>query len=337
MANITILGAGGFGISLAVLFNQYGHSLTMWSHNEQEVENLKKYGENKKLLPDVIISKDIDLTNDLNCVKNADIVIFAVPSVAVREVANKFKNYINSKSVLINVAKGLEQNTHKRLSEVLKDVYPNNSIVILTGPSHAEEIAREVPTTIVVSSENQQSSIYIQEQLMNKTLRIYVNHDLIGVEYGGALKNIIAVCAGICDGIKLGDNSKAALITRGIAEIGRLGTALGGKIETFAGLTGIGDLIVTCMSNHSRNRLAGNIIGEGFNMEQTIEKIGKTVEGFVTTKVAYELAKEKNIQMPIVEQLYYVLYKNKDVKIALNDLMDRPKRNECEKIWLESL
>lgn len=337
MANVTILGAGGFGISLAVLFNKYGHNLTMWSHSENEVENLKKYGQNKKLLPDVMVSDKIKLTSDLGCVESADIIIFAVPSVAVREVANKFKHKINSKTILINVAKGLEQNTHKRLSEVLKDVFPNNSVAVLTGPSHAEEIAREVPTTIVVSSESHQSSIYIQEQLMNKILRIYVNDDLIGVEYGGALKNIIAVCAGICDGIKLGDNSKAALITRGIAEIGRLGTALGGKIETFAGLTGIGDLIVTCMSNHSRNRLAGNLIGEGLNMQQTIEKIGKTVEGFVTTKVAYELAKKNNIQMPIVEQLYCILYQNKDVKTALYDLMDRPKRNECEKIWLESL
>ncbi|MEG2597138.1 MAG: NAD(P)H-dependent glycerol-3-phosphate dehydrogenase, partial [Oscillospiraceae bacterium] len=237
-------------------------------------------------------------------------------------------------TVVASVAKGLENGTHKRLSEVIEEEIPHHPIVILSGPSHAEEIARGVPTTIVAASKCRNSAEYIQDTLSNKTLRIYVSDDVIGVGLGGALKNIIAVCAGICDGLELGDNAKAALMTRGLAEIARLGVAMGADRETFSGLAGIGDLIVTCTSMHSRNRRTGILIGQGLSPDEAVERVGMTVEGCIATQSAHELAKEKGVSMPIVEQLYDVLYGHKDIKQVISNLMERPKRHENEKIWL---
>lgn len=333
---ISILGAGGFGTSLAVTLHRQDHNVVLWSSFKEEVENIRKFGENKKLLPGVAVDASILVTNDLSDIKGSGLIIFAVPSFALRDVCKQVKDYIEKDMILANVGKGFEQSTQKRLSVVISEEYPDNNVVILSGPSHAEEIARCVPTTLVAASLDTNSAEIVQDIMMSDTLRVYVNDDIIGVELGGALKNIIAVCAGICDGLELGDNSKAALMTRGIAEISRLGVAMGAKDGTFVGLTGVGDLIVTCTSMHSRNRRAGILIGQGLNANDAIKKVGMTVEGCLACKSAYKLAKEYNVEMPIVEQLYNVLYNDKDIKLALKDLMKRPKRHEDEYIWLSS-
>lgn len=335
MARTIILGSGGFGISLAAMLNKYGHEVCIWSKFQHEIEAIRLNGENKRLLPGVVVEPSIVLTNDISVVKEYDIIIMAVPSFAVRDVASKIKAYISPNSIIVNVGKGFEESTLMRLSEVIADEIPNNSIVVLSGPSHAEEIARGVPTTIVAASKDRDSSRKIQDIFTNTNLRVYVNDDVIGVELGGALKNIIAVSAGICDGLLLGDNTKAALITRGLAEIARLGSAMGALSETFIGLTGMGDLIVTCTSMHSRNRRCGILIGEGFSYHEAIDKIGMTVEGITACKVAYKLSHKYNVEMPIVEQLYKVIMENKPAKDGLSDLMQRPKRHENETIWLQ--
>ncbi|MGI5958824.1 MAG: NAD(P)H-dependent glycerol-3-phosphate dehydrogenase [Massiliimalia sp.] len=336
MADMMILGAGGFGTSLAVLLHQYGYDVILWSAFEREINEMRRYGENRRLLPGIAVDQSIRMTTDIAEAKGVKMFLFAVPSFALRQVAQQAKPYIEDDAVLVNVGKGFEEGTQKRLSVVLREEYPKNPVVILSGPSHAEEIARGVPTTVVATSENRQAAELVQDTLMNANLRVYVNNDMIGVELGGALKNIIAVCAGICDGMGLGDNSKAALMTRGIAEISRLGVAMGAKVETFAGLTGVGDLIVTCTSMHSRNRRAGIYIGQGLSMEEAVKRVGMTVEGCKACKSAYALAQEYGVDMPIVTELYQVLYENKDIREALTDLMERPKRHEDERIWLLS-
>lgn len=329
-----ILGSGGFGTSLAVMLHQYDYQVTLWSAFEEELLQIRKYGENKKLLPGIPVDSSIELTADISRAENCDIVIFAVPSFALRSVCQKAKEHISKDTVLVNVGKGFEENTQKRLSQVLEEEFPENSVVILSGPSHAEEIARGVPTTLVAASRDREAAELVQDTLMNTNLRVYVNGDVTGVELGGALKNIIAVCAGICDGMELGDNSKAALMTRGIAEISRLGVAMGAKVETFAGLTGVGDLIVTCTSMHSRNRRAGIYIGQGLSAEDAIKRVGMTVEGCIACKSAYRLAEQYGVEMPIVRELYQVLYCGKEVRTALSDLMERPRRHENEKSWI---
>ena len=286
-------------------------------------------------MPGVAVDLSIDLTSDITGVKEADIAIIAVPSSAIRSVAGQLKNVIAPQTIVVNVGKGLEADSLKRFSEVIAEELPKNAVVVLSGPSHAEEIARGVPTTIVASSKCRKSAEYIQEHLGNETLRIYVNDDTIGVELGGALKNIIALCAGICDGMSLGDNAKAALMTRGLAEIARLGTAMGAKEETFAGLAGVGDLIVTCTSMHSRNRRAGILIGQGLTAEEAADRVGMVVEGINATKAAYLLARKMEIEMPIVEQLHAVLCEGADIRQALKKLMSRPQRHENESVWLE--
>lgn len=336
MADMMILGAGGFGTSLAVLLHQSGYDVILWSAFDREIDEMRRYGENRRLLPGIPVDQSIRMTTDLSEGKGVEMFLFAVPSSALREVAQKAKDVIGEDAVLVNVAKGFEEETHKRLSVVLREEYPKNPVVVLSGPSHAEEIARGVPTTVVATSENRQAAELVQDTLMHANLRVYVNNDMVGVELGGALKNIIAVCAGICDGLGLGDNSKAALMTRGIAEISRLGVAMGAKVETFAGLTGVGDLIVTCTSMHSRNRRAGIYIGQGLSMEEAVKRVGMTVEGCRACRAAYELAREYRVDMPIVSELYQVLYQGKDIREALADLMDRPKRHEDERIWLLS-
>ncbi len=333
---ISILGAGGFGTSLAVTLHRQDHDIILWSAFKEEIDNIRKFGENKKLLPGIAVDASITLTSDLDDIKGSEMIIFAVPSFALRDVCQKAKEYISKDTILVNVGKGFEESTQKRLSVVISEEYPENKVVILSGPSHAEEIARCVPTTLVATSLDRESAEVVQNVMMSDTLRLYVNDDIIGVELGGALKNIIAVCAGICDGLELGDNSKAALMTRGIAEISRLGVAMGAKAETFVGLTGVGDLIVTCTSMHSRNRRAGILIGQGLKADDAIKKVGMTVEGCIACKSAYKLSKKYNVEMPIVEELYNVLYNDKNIHLALKDLMQRPKRHEDELVWLLS-
>lgn len=336
MPEIMILGSGGFGTSLAVLLHKHGYDVTMWSAFQQEIDAIRQYGENKKLLPGIPVDLSINLTSDITEAEIAKLVIFAVPSHALRAVCQTARGHLRSDAVLVNVGKGFEESTQKRLSVVISEEFPENDVVVLSGPSHAEEIARGVPTTIVATSKSREAAELVQDTLMNADLRVYVNDDMVGVELGGALKNIIAVCAGICDGMGLGDNSKAALMTRGIAEISRLGVAMGAKVETFAGLTGVGDLIVTCTSMHSRNRRAGIYIGQGIPADEAIQRVGMTVEGCLACKSAYALAKKYQVEMPIVQELYQVLYEGKDIKTAITDLMERPKRHETEENWVRS-
>ncbi len=335
MASISILGAGGFGISLAVMAQNEGHDVTLWTKFENEASLLREKRTNERLLPSVVIPDGVKITSDISETKDADLVIMAVPSFAVRETAARLKGIVPESTVVANVGKGLEDGSLKRLSQVIAEEIPN-PIVVISGPSHAEEVSRGVPTTVVAASANRKSAELVQDILMNSTLRIYTNDDIVGVELGGALKNVIALCAGIADGLGLGDNSKAALMTRGITEIARLGVAMGAKTETFAGLSGIGDLIVTCTSMHSRNRRAGILIGQGVNAQDAVKQIGMTVEGYMCAKSAYELAKRAKVDMPIIKEAYNVLYCGKDPKDGLRDLMDRPKRHESEVIWLLS-
>lgn len=333
MSKITILGSGGFGLSLAVMTHSSGHTVNVWSAFENEIETLKRDHEHKKLLPGHKISEEIFLTSDISVIKDSEIVIFAIPSQFLRKVAKMAQPFMPENATIVNTGKGLEDGSFKRLSVVLKEEFPHHNIVALSGPSHAEEVVNSMPTTVVVCSENMASAYYIQDKLSNMAFRIYVNNDIIGCELGGALKNIIALCAGICDGMGYGDNTKAALMTRGITEIARLGVALGGKSETFAGLTGIGDLIVTCTSMHSRNRRAGIMIGKGTAPAEAVAEVG-TVEGYTCAKVAYELAKSVNVEMPITEELYNVLFNGRDVSLALKNLMGRPKKHEIENNWI---
>ena len=334
MAKFTILGMGGFGLALAVMLNNFGHDVTVWSAFKQEIEDIRRDGENKQKLPGIKISEEIILTDDLSSACDTDIVIFGLPTKFVRSVAKQISGLISKETIIVNTSKGLEEETLKRMSEVLEEELPNNPIVVLTGPSHAEEVALGVPTTVVVTSKDMQYADYIQSIMSNNTFRIYINDDVIGCELGGSFKNIIALCAGICDGMGLGDNTKAALMTRGITEIARLGVALGAKDETFAGLTGIGDLIVTCTSMHSRNRRAGILIGQGIASVEAVERVG-TVEGYICTKTAYALAQKVGIDMPITEQCNNVLFNGLNVKSALSNLMGRPKRHETETIWVD--
>ena len=334
MSNLTILGTGGFGIALAAMCHRYGHTVTLWGKFPEEIAEIRQCGEHRRLLPGVPVDSAIELTADISAAAKADLVILAVPSFAVRETARTVSPVLPASAVVANVGKGLEKGSKKRLSQVISEEIPGNPIVALSGPSHAEEIARGVPTTIVSASQRRQSAEWVQELLTNPTLRIYVSDDVTGVELSGALKNIIAVCAGICDGLQLGDNTKAALITRGLAEIARLGTALGADAATFSGLAGVGDLIVTCTSMHSRNHRAGILIGQGIPPEEAVRRIGMTVEGCIAARTAWELAQETGVPMPITEQLCLVL-DGKAPREALADLMGRPSRHENERVWLQ--
>ncbi|MEM1484982.1 NAD(P)H-dependent glycerol-3-phosphate dehydrogenase [Oscillospiraceae bacterium PP1C4] len=336
MANVLVLGAGGFGTALAVMCEKNGHSVTLYSPFEREVAVLSQEREHKKLLPGIIIPQTVAMTSQLPEKISDELIIVATPSFAVRSVCASIKAHIQPQTVVACVAKGFEPDTLKTLSDVMDEELPNNSCVMISGPSHAEEVARGVPTTVVAASKKRAAAEYVQDTLMNSTFRIYANDDVMGVELGGALKNVIALAAGITDGLQLGDNSKAALMTRGITEIARLGVAMGASTETFAGLSGIGDLIVTCTSMHSRNRRAGILIGQGRTALQAIDEVGMTVEGYTASKCAYELAKRTGVEMPIIEQVYAVLYEEKSPADAIKDLMGRPKRHESEVIWLLS-
>lgn len=327
MANIVILGSGGFGLSLAIMAERYGHNVTVWSKFQSEIDEIRAHGEHVHKLPGVPVSEKIGLTSNISCAEGCDILIFGIPSPFVRDVAKEVKPYIGNETVIVNTGKGIEDGSLKLLSEVLEEELESDKIVVLSGPSHAEEVARCIPTTVAAASKNTEAAKYVQQVLSNGSFRIYLTDDVVGCEIGGALKNIIALCAGICDGLGYGDNTKAALMTRGIHEIARLGVAMGAKEQTFAGLTGIGDLIVTCTSMHSRNRRAGILIGQGVSPEEAVEKIG-TVEGYHCCKTAYALSKKVGVELPIADQLYDVLFCGGEVKNALDVLMSRPKKYE---------
>jgi glycerol-3-phosphate dehydrogenase (NAD(P)+) len=333
MAKITILGAGGFGLALAVLFSGEGHEITVWTPIDEEITEINKTRENKRKLPNIKIPESVKLTGDISVVNGADIVVSGVPTFALRSTLMFAKPYFNENSVFVNTSKGLESGSLKRMSEIAAEIIPNIPFVVLSGPSHAEEVALCVPTAVVAASENKNAADYIQKELTNVYFRVYYSADVIGCELGGALKNVIALSAGICDGLDSGDNTKAALMTRGITEIARLGVSLGALESTFAGLTGIGDLIVTCTSMHSRNRRAGILIGKGTNPEEAVRQIG-TVEGYACTSAAYELSKKMGISMPITEQCFNILYNGIKPADAIKNLMVRPTKQEKEEIWV---
>lgn len=328
---ITILGCG-FGTALSVLWYKGGHDVTAWTKYEEEVQDIRRYGEHRRLLPGVAVSNKIFFTTDISCVKDADIVVFAIPSKFVREVAEKTREFIAPETLILNVGKGFEEGTNKRLSEVLSETLPDNKIAVMAGPCHAEEVGRGIPTTVVVASEDKKCAEFIQEQLQTDTFRIYMNDDVAGCEIAAALKNPLALCCGIIEGMKLGDNTIAALMTRGLAEITRLGAAMGAKWETFAGLAGVGDAIVTCTSVHSRNHRAGILIGEGVKAEDAVARVG-TVEGYGCCKIAYQIARKLDVRTPIIDQLYKVCFEGCNPIESVSALMGRPQTHEKEMYW----
>lgn len=331
MKKVAVIGSGSWGTAISVVLATNGHSVYLWSYFKEESEKLSKDRENKAFLPGVILPENVICTPSMEeAVSNADLVVLASPSHTVRNVAKSLAPYLKKEQPLLNIAKGLETDTQLRLSEVIRQEIPENPIAVMSGPSHAEEVGRFLPTTNVVASEDETLLTFIQDIFMNKVFRVYTNPDLIGVEVGGALKNVIALCAGISDGCGFGDNTKAALMTRGITEIARLGVAMGASSTTFFGLTGIGDLIVTCTSMHSRNRRAGILIGQGKSLEETLAEVKMVVEGVKTTEAAYALAKKLDIEMPIVEQMHAVLFEGHDPKTAAQELMQREKKSEYE-------
>lgn len=326
MFKVSVLGSGGWGIALALSAFNNGHKVVLWTPFSEEAEMLNTKRSNEKLLSGITIPQEIEITTDIKAVEDSYITIIATPSTAVRSVAAKLKE-CNSYGIVVNVAKGFEKSTLKLLSDVIEDELPDAKIAVLSGPSHAEEVARNIPTSIVAASKSLPVAEIVQNVMASETLRIYTSTDLTGVEIGGALKNVIAVCAGFCDGMGLGDNTKAALITRGLAEMTRLGVSMGAREYTFAGLTGLGDLVVTCTSVHSRNNRFGNKVGSGANVLDALKEVG-TVEGYYAAEMAYILAKKYNVDVPIIEQCYNVLYNNLDVKNVVRDLMLRPNRRE---------
>lgn len=333
MADIAILGSGGFGLALAVMCCKAGHNVTVWSKFQDEIDTINRTGELKAKLPGIKVPKEINLTTDISCVKGKNMIIMGIPTAFARSVCEDAAKYVDTDTIIVNTAKGLENRTLKTMSTVTEESFPDNKVAILTGPSHAEELARGVPTTVVAASNDRNVSYYVQNTLSNNSFRVYVNDDVIGCEIGGSLKNVIALAAGVCDGLGLGDNTKAALMTRGIKEIASLGVAMGAKSDTFAGLSGIGDLIVTCCSMHSRNRRAGMLIGQGVSPEEAVESVG-TVEGYGCTKNAWELSQKLGVEMPITEQLAKVLFEGKKAISTISALMDRPSKNETEKEFL---
>ncbi len=331
---ITVVGSGGWGTALAIMLSKNGNDVTLWSFEKQEFERINNDRENRAFLPGVLFPEGLKCTNDLSSAEDAEIVVMAVPSFAVRATAAKLSEYITDKHIVVNVAKGIEKETSKRLSEIIKEeLSAKCEIVVLSGPSHAEEVGRGVPTAIIATSRSKKAAETVQDVFMNENFRVYITDDIIGVELGAALKNVMALAAGICDGLGLGDNSKAALMTRGLAEMVRLGLALGGKEETFSGLAGLGDLIVTCMSMHSRNRRAGILIGEGTPTDKALEKIGAVVEGYYATQSAIQLAKRVGVEMPITAEVYRILFEGADAKESLVKLMARDKRIESNTAW----
>lgn len=335
---IVVLGSGGWGTALTMLLAQNGHEVTLWSFLKEEYETLSRDRENRQFLPGVPFPDQLQLTCDLACVASAELVVVATPSFAVRATAGKLKDSLREGTIVVSVSKGIERDTGKRFTEIIaEELDEKNPIVALSGPSHAEEVGRGVPTAIIAASNNRAAAEAVQDAFMNERFRVYTTPDVIGVELGGALKNIIALTAGVCDGLELGDNTKAALMTRGLTEMARLGVALGGHSETFAGLAGVGDLIVTCTSMHSRNRRAGILIGQGKTPEEAVKEVGAVVEGYYATLSGKQLAEKHGIEMPITEQSYAVLYEGKDPREALNELMTRPQKSEREESWMKTI
>ena len=331
---ISVLGSGGWGTALALVLLENGHEVTLWSYTEAESAVLRQTHENP-MLKGVPLPEELALTSDLGCVKACEVVVLATPSFAVRETARKAAPLLEPDCVLVSVSKGIEKDTSLTLTQAIEEeIGRGHPIVALSGPSHAEEVGRGVPTAVVSASRDQAAAELVQDLFMNERFRVYASDDVVGVELAAALKNVIALCAGVCDGMGYGDNTKAALMTRGLTEIARLGEALGGRKETFAGLAGVGDLIVTCTSMHSRNRRCGILIGKGTPVAQAVKEIGAVVEGYYATATARALAEKTGVEMPITEAAWQVLYRDKDPRRVISELMTRAKKHEIEESWV---
>lgn len=332
MKHVAVLGAGSWGTALSKVLDENGHQVTLWSRSQQQVDEINTSHTNSKYLPECKLSEGIKATTSIaTAVSKAEAILFVVPTKGIRVVAKQVAQSLDQPKVIIHASKGLEQQTHKRLSTILEEEIPQTkrkAIVALSGPSHAEEVVAKDLTTITAASENEEAARYVQGLFINDYFRVYTNTDIIGVELGAALKNIIALGAGALAGLGYGDNAKAALVTRGLAEITRLGVAMGADPLTFMGLSGVGDLVVTCTSPHSRNWRAGKLLGEGGNLDTILEEMGMVVEGVSTVKAAYELAKEQESDMPITEAIYNVIYDNAEVKYVILDLMNREGKAE---------
>ena len=334
MASVNIIGSGGWGTAVAIMLAKNGHKVKLWSYMKDESESLKQNLEHKALLPGAKIPETVEFTSDISSCGNADLIIMATPSHAVRATAASLAPYVSDGQIVLNISKGLEDGTHATLSQVLSDELKNCEIAVMSGPSHAEEVSRGIPTTNVVAAKSEKVARFIQSIMTGPFFRIYINPDMKGVELGGSLKNVIALSAGILDGLELGDNTKAALITRGIVEISRLGVALGASRETFNGLSGIGDMIVTCTSMHSRNRRAGILIGQGMTCKEATDEVKMVVEGVKTCKAAKELSDKLGVEMPIVNETYKVLFEDMPAKEAIHNLMKRESKFETEIAFL---
>ena len=330
---ITVLGSGGWGTALALLLLENGNDVTLWSYTEEESKVLRETQENP-MLKGVPLPQELKLTTDMGAVKGCGVVVMATPSFAVRTTAAKLRELVDPGTVLVSVSKGIEKDTSLRLSQVIEQEMEGRCpVVVLSGPSHAEEVGRGIPTGVVAAADRQEDARLVQDLFMNQRFRVYTSDDKIGTEICAALKNIIALCAGCSDGMGCGDNTKALLMTRGLAEMARLGVALGGKKETFTGLAGVGDLIVTCCSMHSRNRRCGILIGKGTPVQEAVKEIGAVVEGYYAAANARTLARKTGVEMPIAQAAYEVLYEGRDVSTVITDLMGRAKRSEHDESW----
>ncbi|MBE6976632.1 MAG: NAD(P)-dependent glycerol-3-phosphate dehydrogenase [Ruminococcaceae bacterium] len=323
-----VVGSGAWGTALALCLQKNGHDVTLWCHNSQKAEKISKNRKNPRL-PGVSLPETLKISADPRCVADCDLVIISSPSFAVREVCEKIALYLPAKAVMVSATKGIEPDTKLRMSQIVQSV-TDRPVVVLTGPSHAEEVAAGIPTGCLAASPNRELAGMVQDAFMSDTFRIYTSPDDLGAELGGALKNIIALCAGVTDGLGYGDNIKAMLMTRGLTEMARLGVSLGAEKDTFAGLAGVGDLIVTCTSQHSRNRAAGVLIGQGYSAEEAMEKVGAVVEGYYAARSAYELSLQQGVDMPIVRAAYDVLYGNKTPSQVMEILMNRSRKAESE-------
>ena len=331
---ITVLGSGGWGTALSILLHDNGHAVTLWSYEAHETETLRATHENP-MLKGVVLPDGITFVSDFASVSDSDMVVFATPSFAVRQTAKNAAPFLRPGTAVVSVTKGIEGKTGLRMTEVIRqEIQDSCQVAALSGPSHAEEVGRKVPTGVVAACADLRMAELVQDVFMSPVFRVYTNPDIVGVELGGALKNVIALCCGVSDGMGLGDNTKALMMTRGMTEMARLGVALGGHSETFAGLSGMGDLIVTCTSMHSRNRRAGILIGKGESAQQAMQEVGATVEGYYAAESAHMLAEKVGVDMPICRSAYEVLYEGRPVQHVLEDLMGRQKRGESDQSWI---
>jgi len=337
MKKVTVLGAGTWGVALTILLANNGHEVTLWSKFESETGALAANRSEIKNLPGAVLPDSVKLTNDLAeaAANGPDLIVNTVISPKVREVSKNLSSYIKDGTVIVNASKGIENGTLYTMTDIISQEIPQAKVAVISGPSHAEEVSRHIPTTVVAGATDKETAMYIQDMFMNTYFRVYTSPDVLGIEIGSALKNVIALAAGAIDGLGYGDNTKAALITRGIVEIARLGEAMGARYETFAGLSGIGDLIVTCTSNHSRNHNAGYLLGQGKSLEEAKKEVGQVVEGVNSAQAALALAKKYGVEMPIVEQVNAVLFENKEAKEALKDLLVREKVTEYSSLSWE--